>query len=268
VDPQRFSGRVAIVTGSTAEPSIGRSCALRLAREGASVVINGRDADRVASAEAAMRAEGLAVCGVVGSMDAEPAVAMLADRALDAFGRIDMLVSTVGGAPSPLSFDAISEAQLLETIRLNVWPALALIRAAVARGLGDRGGSVVTISSGSPHKTTSTMVSYASAKAALNTVTRTIASDLAGRVRVNAVSPGLVRTSATRPIWEADGGAAAGANLPIGRLTEPDDVAAAVCFLLSDDARQITGINVDVDGGNHLRTGWTPIGASPAVPSR
>ena len=104
------------------------------------------------------------------------------------------------------------------------------------------------------------MLSYAAAKAALNTMTRTIAADLAGRVRVNAVSPGLVRTTATRQIWEADGGAAAGANIPVGRLTEPDDVAAAVCFLLSDEARQITGITLDVDGGNHLRSGgWSPI---------
>jgi 3-oxoacyl-[acyl-carrier protein] reductase len=129
---------------------------------------------------------------------------------------------------------------------------------AVERGLSENRGSVVTISSGSPHKTTSSMVSYAAAKAALNAMTRTIASDLAGSVRVNAVSPGLVRTTATRPLWESDGGASAGSNLPVGRLTEPDDIAAAVCFLLSDDARQITGITLDVDGGNHLRSGWTP----------
>jgi NAD(P)-dependent dehydrogenase (short-subunit alcohol dehydrogenase family) len=104
------------------------------------------------------------------------------------------------------------------------------------------------------------MVAYASAKAALNAMTRTIAADLAGRgVRVNAVSPGLVRTTATRPIWEADGGSTAGSALPLGRLTEADDVAAAVCFLLSDEARQITGITLDVDGGNHLGRGWTPI---------
>jgi len=257
---QRFSGRVAIVTGSTADPSIGRSCALRLAREGASVVINGRDADRVTSAEAALRAEGLNVVSVVGSMDSEAAVAELADRAVEAFGRIDLLVSTVGGAPYPLSFDAISEAQLLETYRLNTWPAIALIRAALARGLGDDGGSVVAISSGSPRKTTSAMVAYAAAKAALNAMTRTIAADLAGKgVRVNAVSPGLVRTTATRSIWRDDDGAAAGSNLPLGRLTEADDIAAAVCFLLSDDARQITGITLDVDGGNHLSSGWTPI---------
>jgi NAD(P)-dependent dehydrogenase (short-subunit alcohol dehydrogenase family) len=257
---QRFSGRVAIVTGSTADPSIGRSCALRLAREGASVVINGRNEDRVATAEAALRAEGLDVVGVVGSMDTEPAVATLTERAMEAFGRIDHIVSTVGGAPYPFSFDAISQEQLLETFRLNTWPAVALIRAALALGLGDNAGSVVTISSGSPRKTTSAMVSYASAKAALNAMTRTIAADLAGRgVRVNAVSPGLVRTTATRPIWKADAGAAAGSALPLGRLTEAEDIAAAVCFLLSDDARQITGITLDVDGGNHLSSGWTPI---------
>ena len=168
-----------------------------------SVVINGRDADRVATTEAAFRAEGHAVVGVVGSMDNEDAVALLTDKAMEAFGRIDLLVSTVGGAPYALSFDTISEAQLLETVRLNTWPTVALIRAALARGLSDNRGSVVTISSGSPRKTTSSMVAYAAAKAALNAMTRTIAADLAGKgVRVNAVSPGLVRTTATRPMWK------------------------------------------------------------------
>jgi hypothetical protein len=111
---RRFSGRVAIVTGSTADPSIGRSCAFRLAREGASVVINGRDQDRLDSTETALRSEGFDVMGVVGSMDTEPAVAMLTDRAVEAFGRIDLIVSTLGGAPYPLSFDSISEEQLLD----------------------------------------------------------------------------------------------------------------------------------------------------------
>ena len=134
---------------------------------------------------------------------------------MEAFGRIDLVVGTLGGAPYPLSFDTISEAQLLETIRLNTWPTVALIRAAMARGLGEDGGSVVTISSGSPRKTTSAMVAYASAKAALNAMTRTIAADLAGKgVRVNAVSPGLVRTTATRPIWESRRGCGRGLESP------------------------------------------------------
>jgi 3-oxoacyl-[acyl-carrier protein] reductase len=257
----RFAGKVAVVTGSTADPSIGRSCALRLAREGAAVVINGRDPSRLSSAEASMRAEGLAVIGVLGSMESEEAAKVLVDRAVDAFGRVDLVVSTIGGAPHARSFDAISEAQLLSTMRINTWPTLALIRAALSAGLADRGGSIVTISSGSPRKTTSAMVAYAASKAALNAMTRTIAADLAPRgVRVNAVSPGLVRTTATRSTWEADDGRAAGAALPVGRLTEADDIAGAVAFLLSEDARQITGVTLDVDGGNHLRGGgWTPI---------
>src|SRR5579871_1051157 len=105
---QRFAGQVAIVTGSTADPSIGRSCAFRLAREGASVVVNGRDAERVASTEAALRSDGFAAIGVVGSMDSETAVALLTERAVEAFGRIDLVVSTIGGAPHPGSFDDIS----------------------------------------------------------------------------------------------------------------------------------------------------------------
>jgi NAD(P)-dependent dehydrogenase (short-subunit alcohol dehydrogenase family) len=256
----RFAGKVAIVTGSTADPSIGRACAWRLAVEGAAVVINGRDATRLASAESGLRARGFRVAGVAGSMDNEAAVEALTDRAVEAFGRIDAIVSTVGGAPHPVSFDTITEKQLFDTVRLNTWPTVALIRAALARGLADEGGSVVAISSGSPHKTTSSMVSYASAKTALNAMVRTIASDLAPRgVRVNAVSPGLVRTTATRSVWGSDNGEAAGSSLPLGRLTEADDVAGAVCFLLSDDARQITGVNLDVDAGNHLSSGWTPI---------
>ena len=208
-----------------------------------------------------MRAEGLEVMGVLGSMETETAVKMLVDRTVESFGGIDLVVSTLGGAPYARSFDVIDESELLDTMKLNTWPALALIRAALSRGLAERAGSVVTVSSGSPRKTTSAMVAYAASKAALNALTRTIAADLAPRgVRVNAVSPGLVRTTATRSVWEADDGRAAGAALPVGRLTEADDIAGAVAFLLSDDARQITGINVDVDGGNHLRGGgWTPI---------
>ena len=101
---------------------------------------------------------------------------------------------------------------------------------------------MVNISSGAPRKTTSSMVAYAAAKAALNALTRTIAADLGPRgVRVNAVSPGLTKTSGTKAMWEADEGREAGTKLVLGRLTEADDIAAAAAFLLSDDARQITG---------------------------
>jgi NAD(P)-dependent dehydrogenase (short-subunit alcohol dehydrogenase family) len=258
---QRFSGKVAVVPGSSANPSIGRACALRLAREGASVVVNGRDWSRLHATTEAFEAEGLSVVAVLGSMEDEATVAELADTAQSRFGGIDLVVNTIGGAPYRVGFEAISRSQLMETVSLNTWPALSLIQAALRHGLADGGGAVVNVSSGSPHKTTSSMVAYAAAKASLNTLTRTIAADLAPRgVRVNAVSPGLTRTTSTTPTWESDGGRAAGAQLPTGHLTEAEDIAGAVTFLLSDDARQITGVVLDVDGGNHLAGGgWSPI---------
>jgi 3-oxoacyl-[acyl-carrier protein] reductase len=260
VSAPRFAGRVAIVTGSSADPSIGRACAERLGREGASVVINGRDGTALAAAERALVDLGLPVASVVGSMEDEATAEQLVDAAIDHFGRVDLLVNTIGGARYRGSFEAMDRSSLMDTVGLNTWPTLALIQAALRRGLADEGGSIVNISSGSPRKTTSSMVAYAAAKAALNALTRTMAADLGPRgVRVNAVSPGLTMTTGTRAIWENDDGRSAGTNIILGRLTGADDVAAAVTFLLSDDARQITGVVLDVDGGNHLASGgWSP----------
>jgi 3-oxoacyl-[acyl-carrier protein] reductase len=262
----RFSGRVAVVTGSSADPSIGRACAARLGREGASVVINGRDMATLEATERHLLDEGLVVAAVCGSMEDDATPGRLVEEAIARFGSIDLVVNTVGGAPFKGPFTSMDKAALMDTVSVNTWPALALIQEAVRRGMGARGGSVVNISSGSTHKTTASMVAYAAAKAALNTLTRTIAADLGPRgVRVNAVSPGLTKTAGTRAIWEGDGGADAGSHLVLGRLTEADDIAAATAFLLSDDARQITGVVLDVDGGNHLAGGgWSPFAPPPS----
>ena len=199
-------------------------------------------------------------------LEDEATLPALLDAALSHFGRIDLLVNTVGGSPFQGTLEHLTYDGLLGTVALNTWPTVALIQQAVRRGLGDGGGSVVNISSGSPNKTTASMIAYAAAKAALNTLTRTMAADLARLdIRVNAVSPGLTRTSATHSFWESDGGAAAGQRVPLGRMTDADDIAAACLFLLSEDARQITGQVIDVDGGNHLQGGgWSPFAAAPS----
>ena len=170
-----------------------------------------------------MRAEGIAVVAVPGAADDEDVPRRLVDAALGHFGRIDLLVNTVGGATYQGSALDIDRASLLDTLALNTWPTLALIQEAVGRGLADGGGAIVNVSSGSPKKTTPSMAAYAAGKAALNALTRTLANDLGPRgIRVNAVSPGLTMTSATRPMWDADGGSAAGERLLLGRLTEAD----------------------------------------------
>jgi NAD(P)-dependent dehydrogenase (short-subunit alcohol dehydrogenase family) len=256
----RFAGRVAIVAGASTDPGIGTATARRLGREGASVVINARSGERLAATEAALRSEGLDVVAVAGSAGDPEVTARLVDTAIGEFGRLDHLVNAVGGAPFVGSALGMTEQDLMASVSLNTWPTLSLTQAAMAKGLADGGGSVVNISSSSPQKTTPSMAAYAASKAALNALTRTLAHDLGRRgVRVNAVVPGLTRTEATRDIWGEDGGEAAGRHLLLGHLTEADDVAAAVAFLLSDDARSITGVLLDVDSGNHVGTGpWSP----------
>jgi NAD(P)-dependent dehydrogenase (short-subunit alcohol dehydrogenase family) len=258
----RFEGRVAIVAGASTDPGIGTACARRLAEEGASVVINARNEERLRTTESTLRAAGLEVTAVPGSAD--EVASLLVDRALDRYGRIDLLVNAVGGSPSPTSPLTLSKKVLLDTFALNTWPTLSLIQAAVGGGLTQHEGAIVNISSTSPKKTTLTMAAYAASKAGLNALTRTLAGELAAAgVRVNAVSPGLTRTEVTRSLWEPDGGANAGRNLPLGRITRAEDIAAAVTFLLSDDARAITGVVLDVDGGNHLTGGgWSPFASA------
>ena len=258
----RFAGKVAIVTGASREPSIGRATATRLAREGASVVINARSEEPLRAAERELSAAGLSVCSLAGSTEDDVVVEGLVAMALNRFGRLDAVVNTVGGAPFQGSPRTLEKQALLDTFELNTWGAVALVQRAVAAGLAnDGGGAVVNISSGTVHKTTPSMIAYAAAKSALNAITRTLARDLAPMgIRVNAVAPGLTRTNATRSMWESDDGALAGQNLLLGRITRAEDIANACVFLLSEEARQITGHVIDVDGGNHLMGGgYTPM---------
>jgi len=262
----RFEGTVAVVTGSTSDPSIGWSCASGLAREGAAVVINGRSAEAVRAAEAKLRAEGLRVAGVVGPMEDSEIPARLVSTAVDQFGKIDFLVNTVGGAPYVGSPRTMDRAAFLGTVELNTWPSVALVQAALEKGLADNKGAVVFVSSGTVHLTTPTMVAYKAAKSALNALTATLARDLASfSIRVNAVAPGLTISSATLPLLETDLAKRAGAEHPLGRLPHADDIADVALFLLSDDASMVTGQIIDVDAGAHLIGGWSPY-TPPRVP--
>ncbi len=256
----RFLGRVAIVTGASLEPSIGRATARRLAEEGAAIVINARAEAPLREAEEAFRREGFPVLAFQGDAGDEGVAAELVRRAVEEFGRIDAVVSTVGGNRFWGSPRSLSREELQETIDMNTWGPLALGQAAIAGGLG-HGGAIVHISSGTVHKTTPKMIAYAAAKSALNAMTRTLAADYAELgIRVNAVAPGFTKTAGTEDLWGPDDGAAASSQLPTGRLTEAVDIANAVVFLLSDEARQITGTVLDVDGGNHLGGGgYTPM---------
>lgn len=267
----RFQDRVALVTGATRQPSIGHATAQVLIAEGARVVINGRDPQAVEAALQSFDGAHYSVRGVVGSAEDAATADEIARTAAETFGRIDYVVHTVGGNRFLGSPREMKREALMETIELNTWGAVALVQAALANGLGKNadGASIVTISSGTVHKTTPKMIAYAAGKSALNAITKTLARDLGeSGIRVNAVAPGFTKTSGTEDLWGPDDGKSAGESLLLGRMTEARDIANAVAFLLSSEARQITGQILDVDGGNHLMGGgYTPM-TDPRLPKR
>ena len=250
----RLAGRAALVTG--ASRGIGRAVAERLARDGADIAITVHREPGEATLEA-VRAAGvraLALAADLADADA-PGGAVAAAHA--AFGRLDILVNNAGGTRiAPLL--ETSAAEWDRVFALNVrGPFLALQAAArlmVARGRG----AIVNVASVAAHGPRPTVPAYAAAKAALISVTRSAAAALAPHgVRVNAISPGLIDTR----IWEVFRGEPAGhemfeerlAGIAMRRAGTPEEVADAVAYLVSDEARYVTGQDWNVCGGLEMR---------------
>ena len=242
-----FAGRVALVTG--ASRGIGRAIAERLARGGASVVVNyhrnAAAADEVVAAARAVGAEAVAIAGDV----AQPAeVDRLVEGALGAFGRLDVLVNNAG----------ITRDNLMLRLPPKDWEAVLatdltgayLCTRAVLRGMvRQRYGRILNISSVVGQTGNAGQANYAAAKAGLLGLTRAVAREVASRgITVNALAPGYIVTD----IWDNVPEAARTRFrevIPLGREGQPEDVAEAAAFLLSDAAAYITGQVLNVDGG-------------------
>ena len=244
---RRLDGRVALITGGSR--GIGAAIAIRLAAEGATVAINyaGNEAAAAAVVDA-IEASGGSAASFRADVSDAAACGTLVDAVLERFGRLDILVNNAGITRDGLLV-RMADADWDAVIQTNLSGAFFVTRAAGKVMMKARSGSIVNVSSVVGLVGNAGQVNYAAAKAGLIGLTKSVARELASRgVRANAVAPGFISTDMTDALPEAAREAARSA-IALGRFGTPEDVAACVAFLASDDASYLTGQTIAVDGG-------------------
>jgi 3-oxoacyl-[acyl-carrier protein] reductase len=248
--------RVCVVTGS--KGGIGLETARLLAEEGGLVVVTGRSSERVEQAREELGAALGVACDLA---EPEAPAALIAEAEADV-GPVDVLVNNVGVAYQ-LPFDEVTDDQWDEMWQLNVMSFVRTIRAVLPGMRERRRGVVVNVSSTAGKRPSTSMPNYSVTKAAVLSLSRLVADLYAGEgIRCNAVTPGPTATEA----WLGEGGLAdqqaaragrtkdevleaVGKGRPLGRLAEPDEIAAVIAFLCSDRASYVTGAAWSADGG-------------------
>jgi 3-oxoacyl-[acyl-carrier protein] reductase len=240
-----LSNKVAIVTGSGR--GIGRAISLSLARCGASVVINdiGAAAEETA---AELREQGLNSIAVTADISQPADVAHLVDATLDTYGRLDILVNNAGITRDQLLL-RMSDDDWSRVIAVNLSSVFLCTRAAIKPMIKQRCGRIISLASIVGLIGNAGQSNYSAAKAGIIGFTKSVAREVASRgITANAIAPGFIDTDMTRKLSD-DQRQELTSRIPAGRLGAPEDVAAAVLFLSSEEAGYITGQVLVVDGG-------------------
>jgi 3-oxoacyl-[acyl-carrier protein] reductase len=240
-----LTGKVALVTGGSR--GIGRAIAVALAEQGAHVVAAARGNNADGTVEAIRAAGGSATAVSADVTDGASVEAMLA-AALAHNGRLDILVNNAGVARDQLML-RMKRADWDDVLATNLTAAFTIVQAALKPMIRQRGGRIISIGSVVGQMGNAGQANCAASKAGLIGFSKAVAREVASRqITVNVVAPGLVATDMTQALTDKAQGDWS-AQIPLGRIGTAEDVAAAVCFLASDEASYITGQVLAVNGG-------------------
>ena len=251
----RFQGKTALVTG--ASKGIGRATALRLAAEGGAVAVNGRDAAAVEDCVKQIRQAGGRAIAAVADVSREADVARMTAAIVKEFGVIDILVNNAGGGTMARWLDDLDEASWDRSIANNLKSTFLVTKAVAPLMRERRQGRIVMVSSVAGRNVSRLSgPDYTAAKGGILAFMRHVAYELGPHgVAVNAVAPGTTMVERMQKKWMTKGKEEQERllrEIPLGRPARPEEIAAAILFLASEDASYITGACLDVNGGSFM----------------
>ena len=246
--PNLFQGKTAVVTG--ASRGVGRATALRLAEAGANVVVNYLSREDAANEVVALcEQKGVGTIAVQGDVSEWSAAHNIANKTIEKFGKIDLLVLNAGiweGSP----IEEMSEELWNKVLNTNLKAAWAMSKACVPSMKKQERGAIVLVSSTAGQRGEANYSNYAASKGGQISFTKALASELCPKIRVNAVAPGWIETAMVRPVFEDEDYKKAVLDaIPLKRMASTDDIALSICFLLSDWSQHITGEIININGG-------------------